>query len=152
RRRLLDGDLGGEREGRGRGTGRHGERARLERPATVGPVLEDALWEQDPDVHRLTGIRVDRGETGQPLGRALHRGVRAGRVDLHHLAAGPGAGIAHGHAYADAGSVGRHRDRLVRPAGIAVTVAEREQRLAAVTVVPAIADKQALGIAEHAVG
>jgi hypothetical protein len=47
-------DADDEPAARGEGT--------LQRPAAVGPVLEDAFGQQDPDGHRLAGVRVHRGE------------------------------------------------------------------------------------------
>src|SRR5271165_4913778 len=108
-RRLFQGDAGGEREGRGRGARGERERACLEDPAAAGPVPEDPLGDQDPDGHRLTGVRADGSEAGQPLGRTLDRRVRAGRVELDDLAAGPPAGVPHLDADRDAGSTGRVR-------------------------------------------
>src|SRR6516164_2740621 len=81
-------DAGGERQGRGRGARGQDERAGFGGPALAVPVLEGALGDQDADRDRLAGFRVGRGEAGQPLGRALHRGVRPGGVDLDDFPAG----------------------------------------------------------------
>jgi len=59
---LLERDAAGQRQRRGRGPGRERERARLQAPAPTGPVLEGALGDQDPHVHRLAGLGVHRGE------------------------------------------------------------------------------------------
>ena len=81
-------DAGGERQGRGRGARGQDERAGFGGPALAVPVLEGPLGDQDADRDRLAGFRVGRGEAGQPLGRALHRGVRPGGVDLDDFPAG----------------------------------------------------------------
>jgi beta-glucosidase len=82
--RSLSGKLeaGGEREGGGGGTGGQDVGAGFGGPALAGPVLEGALGDEDADRDRLAGVRVDRGEAGQPLGRALDRRVRPRGVDL----------------------------------------------------------------------
>jgi LuxR family maltose regulon positive regulatory protein len=85
--RLREVDLNGQREGRGRGARGQDERAGFGGPALVGPVLEGALGDKNADRDRLAGVRVDRGEAGQPFGRALDRRVRPGGVDLDDLAA-----------------------------------------------------------------
>src|SRR5262249_55415090 len=81
-RELDEIDAGGEGEGGGRGARGQDERAGFGVPALAGPVLEGALADEDADRDRLAGIRVDRGETDQPPGRALDRRVRPGGIDL----------------------------------------------------------------------
>ena len=103
-------------------------------------MLEGALGDEDADRNRLAGVRVDRREAGQPLGRALDRRVRPRGVDLDDLAAAARAGVADLDADSDPGSTRRglvQCDGLVRPGGVARPVTEREQGFPAVAVVAA---------------
>jgi hypothetical protein len=51
-------------------------------------VLEGTLGDEDADRDRLAGVRVDRGEADQPLGRALDGRVRPGGINLDDFPAG----------------------------------------------------------------
>jgi beta-glucosidase len=154
-RLLAELDGGGEGEGGGRGARGQEKRAGFGGPALVGPVLEGALGDEDADRDRLAGVRVDRGEAGQPLGRAIDRRVRPGGIDLDDFPAATRAGVPHLHAGRDPGSAIRgavQREGLMGPRRVADAVTEREQGFPAVAVVGAVADEQALVVGQHAVG
>ena len=110
---LSDGDLGGQRQGRGGGAGGQDEGARLEDPAAFGPVLEGALGDLYHGGDRRAGVGVGGGEADQPLHRALYRGARPGRVELDDLPAAPRAGIADGDGDRGARQVDGHGDGVV---------------------------------------
>ena len=99
------------------------------------------------------GASVTRSPADEPLGR-LAGLARQADVDLGDLGAGPLAGV--GQAEPTRGSTGRPVDLRadlqlpVVERGVREPVAEREQRLDPLGVVPAVADLQALAVVDLA--
>ena len=101
------------------------------------------------------GLQRDLGEGLQLLRRADERSGFVVHVELHHLAAGALAGVAHrqrdGQRLAGQQRVAVERQALVHEGAVRQPMAEGEPRLDAMCLMVAIADRQALTIGHMAV-
>src|SRR6266699_4547481 len=105
-------------------------------------------------LHLLARSGSDRREGGEHAERSLRIVARGLEINLHDLPACALAGVPDRDRQRQV--LARHdrldtgRARLVAPVGVAPAVAEGEMRLGAGPVIAAVADQQALGIAELA--
>ena len=140
-------DRAGACEVGGRAAGVDRVLARGDDPLAVDPRGERPPVERDVHPARLARPQLDTPEPGQMAQRACRVAARRLDVDLDHLAAGALARVGDldvdGDAVLDAAGDGGRAEGERR---VAEPEAEREQRLDALPVVPAVTDEQPLGV------
>src|SRR3954452_10750665 len=132
----------------------HAVGARVGGPAVgrLAPGREIARAEPERHVRALPGGELDLLEAAQ-LAWRLTRGRRVAEVELDDLGAGSRAGVRDAQRHRGAVRAARvDLQPVVAEGGVREPVAEREQRLLARGVVPAVADQDALVVARAAVG
>ncbi len=116
---------------------------------------EGTAGEDQPGLRRLPGARHRGREGGQRAHRPPRVASRRFHVGLHHLPAGPETGVADRDGQLEVAVRRQHARfggyRLIVPARITQTMAERKVGLRSGTVVPAIADEQPFGVFEPAI-